>query len=218
MCFLTKSGFGLSTRHIHDNVASSSSSNIRSSLIGMGFSPSLVDKVIEEKGEDNVDLLLETLFAYSVSEYFCEPDVFDVDNDDRRASLLMMNFSLDEVNFAMDKLGEDAPISELVDFIFAAQIAENQVHDNPNHGNGERNKVLMILSLCIIYITTESLFGTMDKTLRLLELGFSENQISAAIEKYGTEVPITELADAICADEVGDTCSAANKVLVLLVS
>ncbi|KAF5950777.1 hypothetical protein HYC85_012770 [Camellia sinensis] len=133
-----------------------------------------------------------------------EPDVFDVDNDDRRASLLMMNFSLDEVNFAMDKLGEDAPISELVDFIFAAQIAENQVHDNPNHGNGERNKES----------TTESLFGTMDKTLRLLELGFSENQISAAIEKYGTEVPITELADAICADEVGDTCSAANKRLL----
>lgn len=25
----------------------------------------------------------------------------------------------------------------------------------------------------------------MDKTLRLLEMGFSENQISAAIEKYG---------------------------------
>lgn len=33
--------------------------------------------------------------------------------------------------------------------------------------------------------STESLFGTMDKTLRLLEMGFSENRISAAIEKYG---------------------------------
>ncbi|KAL7252286.1 hypothetical protein ACSBR1_014018 [Camellia fascicularis] len=265
-------GLDSPSEHMHlsrmgDNVASSSSSNIRSSLIGMGFSPSLVDKVIEEKGEDNVDLLLETLFAYSalqksqsessdsldglfigkkdeivadghpkevLHKSYCElsdsldslfgddkdtssspnfaaqicpkeePDVFDVDNDDRRASLLMMNFSLDEVNFAMDKLGEDAPISELVDFIFAAQIAENQVDDNPNHGNGERNEES----------TTESLFGTMDKTLRLLELGFSENQISAAIEKYGTEVPITELADAICADEVGDTCSAANKHLL----
>lgn len=34
-------------------------------------------------------------------------------------------------------------------------------------------------------INTETLFGTMDKTLRLLEVGFSEQEISAAIEKYG---------------------------------
>ncbi|GMP76175.1 hypothetical protein CsSME_00032962 [Camellia sinensis var. sinensis] len=53
------------SRHIGDNVASSSGTNLRSSFIGMGFSQSLVDKVIEEKGEDDVDLLLETLFAYS---------------------------------------------------------------------------------------------------------------------------------------------------------
>lgn len=33
-----------------DNVASSSGSNLRSSFIGMGFLPALVDKVIEEKG------------------------------------------------------------------------------------------------------------------------------------------------------------------------
>ncbi|XP_038904334.1 probable inactive DNA (cytosine-5)-methyltransferase DRM3 [Benincasa hispida] len=37
--------------------------------------------------------------------------------------LLMMNFTVDEVNFAIDKLGGDAPINELVDFIIAAQIA-----------------------------------------------------------------------------------------------
>lgn len=32
---------------------------------------------------------------------------------------------------------------------------------------------------------TETLFGTMEKTLRLIEMGFSENEISTAIEKYG---------------------------------
>uniref|UniRef100_A0A5B7BJM0 Putative domain rearranged methyltransferase n=1 Tax=Davidia involucrata TaxID=16924 RepID=A0A5B7BJM0_DAVIN len=55
----------MGSRHIGGDVASSSGSNLRSSLIGMGFSPALVDKAIEEKGEDNVDLLLETLFEYS---------------------------------------------------------------------------------------------------------------------------------------------------------
>lgn len=39
---------------------------------------------------------------------------------------------------------------------------------------------------------TEALFGTMDKTLRLLEMGFSENEISAAIEKYGKDYHIIE--------------------------
>lgn len=46
-----------------NNVASSSGSNQRSSLIGMGFAPSLVDKVIEEKGiifaHDNIHLMIK---------------------------------------------------------------------------------------------------------------------------------------------------------------
>ncbi|XP_059642405.1 probable inactive DNA (cytosine-5)-methyltransferase DRM3 isoform X2 [Cornus florida] len=239
------------SRNIGVNVASSSGSNIRLSLLGMGFSPSLVDKVIEEKGEDNIDLLLETLFEYSAlgkpgsessdsldglfsevkdelaadghsemalgkpcsissdsldsmfgddkdtssSHNFAtdlcqkeEPGVRGV-NDDKKASLLMMNFSLDEIEFAIEKLGEDAPISELVDFIFAAQIAGSceKDTDDPNHGDEERKEDS----------NTEALFGTMDKTLRLLEMGFSENEISTVIEKYGSEVPISMLADSI---------------------
>lgn len=120
-----------------------------------------------------------------------EPDARALANDDRRSSLLMMNFSLKEVSNAMAKLGDDAPINELVDFIFAAQIAENQAlvpHQNDVGRNQESN--------------TEKLFGTMDKTLRLLEMGFTEKQISTAIDKYGSEVPIAELADSICADEL----------------
>lgn len=34
-------------------------------------------------------------------------------------------------------------------------------------------------------IINETLFGTMDKTLYLLEMGFSESQVSWAIEKLG---------------------------------
>ncbi|CAH1435923.1 unnamed protein product [Lactuca virosa] len=45
------------------------------------------------------------------------------DIDDKKASLLMMNFTIEEVEFAMNKLGEDAPVNELVDFIFVAQLA-----------------------------------------------------------------------------------------------
>ncbi|CAH1413741.1 unnamed protein product [Lactuca virosa] len=47
--------------------------------------------------------------------------------DDKKASLLMMNFTIEEVEFAMNKLVivicEDAPVNEFVDFIFDAQLA-----------------------------------------------------------------------------------------------
>ncbi|XP_018833889.1 probable inactive DNA (cytosine-5)-methyltransferase DRM3 isoform X2 [Juglans regia] len=223
----------LYSRHVGDNVASSSGSNIRSFFIGMGFLPSLVDKAVEENGEDNVDLLLETLFAYSalqksnsessdsldslfddkedssppeiptVIQPKEEPDVYNGVGDDKRESLLMMKFSVNEVDFAIDKLGEDAPINELVDFITAAQIAQEFEKDTDDsiHDDEVRNE----------HTNNETLFGTMEKTLRLLEMGFSENEVSLAIEKYGVEIPLSELADSIFAGHVASSCVGENK-------
>ncbi|KAI3743659.1 hypothetical protein L1987_61370 [Smallanthus sonchifolius] len=244
--------------HIGNNGASSSGSNIRSSLLGMGFTPDLVDKAIRQNGEDNMDLLLETLFAYStlqtskvrslqpVNGSFLDKDkeiaqasgkrkallisqsessdsldgLFEDEKDissrstgpttiplkeeqdpdeccdvidDKKASLLMMNFTMEEVEFAINKLGEDAPVNELVDFIFAAQMATT---DDSNKNHGTKNEDTNM----------ETLFGTMDKTLRLLEIGFSEQEISAAIEKYGSEVSISELADSIVCDRMASPC------------
>ncbi|KAK4717046.1 hypothetical protein R3W88_015384 [Solanum pinnatisectum] len=208
------------TTPMGDNIASSSGSNVRSSLLTMGFTASLVDKAIEEKGEDNIDLLLETLFANSdppraessdsLDSLFCddedinssakydgdahikeEPDPCVGVCDDKRVSLLAMSFSLDEVEFAISKLGEAAPVNELVDVIFAARIAGNYKKDDDDDVSvveiKERNKEC----------TTESLFGTMEKTLKLLEMGFSENEVSTVIEKFGSEVPLEELANLI---------------------
>ncbi|KAF8401257.1 hypothetical protein HHK36_012189 [Tetracentron sinense] len=267
------------SNHIGGSVASSSEGNVKPYLIGMGFPPPLVDKVIRENGEDNIDLLLETLFSYSAPqksnsessdsldglfsdskdensalefaadsqaiEVTClclacdiqksnsessdsldglfsdskdasNPPDFSADsraieelgvptvfNEDKRASLLMMNFSVDEVEFAIDKLGEDALVHELVDLIIAAQTAESSDKDmnDPVHGDEVKNEE----------ISTEALFGTMEKTLRLLEMGFSDHEISSAIEKFGSEVPISELADSIFANQIASTCAANNK-------
>ncbi|KAK1428981.1 hypothetical protein QVD17_17822 [Tagetes erecta] len=241
---------------LQNNGASSSRTNIRSSLLGMGFMPDLVDKAIRQNGEDNMDLLLETLFAYSTLQTskvrslqstngsFLEKakdlalgrgkrkaplisqsessdsldDLFEDEKvissrstnpttnllkedpdegcdviDDKKASLLMMNFTMEEVEFAINKLGEGAPVNELVDFIFAAQMA---TADDSNKSHGTKTEDA----------NTETLFGTMDKTLRLLEIGFSEQEISAAIEKYGSEVSISELADSIVFDRMAGPC------------
>ncbi|KAL9269682.1 putative inactive DNA (cytosine-5)-methyltransferase DRM3 [Drosera capensis] len=107
----------------------------------------------------------------------------------KRASLLMMNFSAKDADFAIGKLGPNAQIDELVDFMIAFQMEENEKKDSlelrhrENRGDGNN---------------TEVLFGTMDKMLRLLELGFTENQVSLAIDKFGPEGPIAEIADWLC--------------------
>ena len=137
--------------NVGDNVASSSGSQLRSFFVGMGFQPSLVDKAIEENGDQNSDRLLEVLLSYSalqksnsessdsleslfddkdspeistVNQPKEEIDEFGEFIDDKRSSLLMMNFSAEEVDFAISKLGDGASVPELVDFIFAAQIAK----------------------------------------------------------------------------------------------
>ncbi|KAI5349135.1 hypothetical protein L3X38_002022 [Prunus dulcis] len=220
--------------HFGNNAASSSGSNTRSDLIGMGFLPSLVDKVIEQKGEGDVELLLEALLSHSGSQKSDsgssdsldslfddkdessppkvsniiqpkeEPDLADGLDEGKRASLLMMNFSPNEVEFAIDKLGEDAPINDLVDFIIAAQVAvklENDIGDSTTHGDEEKDEDA----------NDEKLYGTMEKTLRLLEMGFSENQVSWAIEKFGSRAPIGDLADSIVAYQISDDCYKENK-------
>ncbi|KAL0538066.1 hypothetical protein IC582_027061 [Cucumis melo] len=239
------------SRHAGDSGASSSGSDIRTFFVDMGFLPSLVDTVIEKNGEDDVELLLNTLTTYSAEQksipqssdsleglrsgkmgsnppHFStvchkqavrtsksessdsldslfddkdahneissvvipkeEADDYYHISDTNKASLLVMNFSADEVDFAIDKLGGDAPLNELVDFIIAAQIAiklEKETDDAfcRNELNKEEND--------------ETLFVTMEKTLRLLEMGFSENEVSLAIEKFGSETQIAELADSI---------------------
>ncbi|XP_022930277.1 probable inactive DNA (cytosine-5)-methyltransferase DRM3 [Cucurbita moschata] len=257
---------GLYSRHVGDSGASSSGNNIRTFFVDMGFLPSLVDKVIEEKGEDDVELLLNTLTTFSAEQKslpestgslhsvrsdkkgtnsiaaFCykqagrtskpeSSDSLDSLFDDKedasneissvvipkeeadddyisthtnKASLLMMNFSVDEVNFAIDKLGGDAPINELVDFIVAAQIAENLEKETDE-------------TICRNELKTEendeTLFVTMEKTLRLLEMGFSENEVSLAIEKFGSDTQVSELADSIVTGRIAgnypgnDKCS-----------
>ncbi|CAN1789432.1 Probable inactive DNA (cytosine-5)-methyltransferase DRM3 [Linum perenne] len=223
---------------VGDNNASSSGNNVRSFLTGMGFTPLLVDKVIEENGDDNVDLLLEILVKNSDTQKSStqssdsldnlfddkaedgpaacftmlpppkeEPDVYSELLDERRQSLLGMNFTLTEVEFAINKLGDNASIGELVDFISAVQMAQHVdegTDDKPQNIFPEYKDD-----------NDETLFGTMEKTLQLLDMGFSENEISSAIEKFGSEVPVLELANCICAEQVGEVYVPKSKVFLI---
>lgn len=79
-----------------------------------------------------------------------EPDADSIVSE-KKASLLAMNFSKNEVEFAMDKLGVDSPISELVDFIFAARIADNYAKgaNNPSHRDVGKDQVFSSIILIL---------------------------------------------------------------------
>ncbi|XP_073050398.1 probable inactive DNA (cytosine-5)-methyltransferase DRM3 [Primulina eburnea] len=217
-------------QHGVDNEASSSQSNLRTAFVGMGFTPSLVDKAIKENGEGNTDLLLETLFAYSalhkpespdsLDSFFdedtknnaCsdrafplkeEPDVCSGYADEKIVSLLKMNFLIEEVRFAMDKLGEDASIGQLMDFIFAARMAKKyeKLARVSVSGDEDSNEEC----------SNEALFGIMEKTLRLLEIGFSEQEISIAFEKCGSNASLQELTDSIFGVQLSGSCPNSDK-------
>ncbi|VAI13094.1 unnamed protein product [Triticum turgidum subsp. durum] len=126
---------------IDDGQPGTSSSYLRSHFIGMGFSPLLVDKMLQKHGDHDSNTILESLLSHhnSGSESSSSlGSLFDSDNEEnsskqdikpepdsfleRRSYLLRtMNFSQTEVDLAFDQLGEDALLDQLVDFIVTAQ-------------------------------------------------------------------------------------------------
>ncbi|VVA97971.1 unnamed protein product [Arabis nemorensis] len=203
-------------QQIGDNAASSSGSHVKSFLIDMGFCSTLVQKAIDENGEDDLDLLLEILTKSTLTEHpepsfhglmepKPEPDI-EYEVDGRRMTLLTMKFPENLVDFALDTLGKDTPIDEMVDFIVAAQLAEKYAEESEDSlddtGMNEEDEDVVPVAAKGPEVPNEVLFETMDKTLHLLEMGFSNNEISMAIEKIGTEGQIADLAESIVTGEV----------------
>ncbi|KAI3733498.1 hypothetical protein L6452_12941 [Arctium lappa] len=120
----------------------------------MGFPEAMVTKVIAELGEDNTDAILDTLLTYSVvdetpnqkrelndtylkSESHVENKFADLDSiwsdedsddsfekDDPLVCLIDMGYSPEEASAAISRCGKNAPLSELVDFISAANVSK----------------------------------------------------------------------------------------------
>ncbi|AQK95270.1 putative inactive DNA (cytosine-5)-methyltransferase DRM3 [Zea mays] len=201
---------------------SSSSGKLRSQFIGMGFSSKLVDKVLQRHGDDDSNTILESLLSYSdlqqsgseSSDSF--GSFFDNDNEENNSPsesrkgiyqdikpeldsfsekwsflLRTMNFSQQEVDLAFKQLGDEAPLEQLVDFIVSAQSGVPsgglQTGDATNEGK------------------TELLYGVMEKTLSLLQMGFTEEEVSSAIDNFDQRATVQELADSILARRIANS-------------
>ncbi|XP_027362823.1 DNA (cytosine-5)-methyltransferase DRM2-like [Abrus precatorius] len=134
-------------------------------FVGMGFSRVSVIKAINENGEENEEDILETLLtltaiqrdpASDASSMPCTSakksdipiDISEEDScpgtgenplglekDETLSILVDMGYPLEEALSAMDKCGPEAQISELADFISAAQLEEeiDSLQDPPNN-------------------------------------------------------------------------------------
>lgn len=134
-----------------ENFTSSHSNDLKSYFVGMGFSSVIVDQVMEENGDADENVLLEALINYSkpspkasdswegfsgiekeeedtpiefTSDFKHEPEELNGPSNaelDKKSYLAMMDFSEEEINLATSRLGVDASLPELVDFIVTAQ-------------------------------------------------------------------------------------------------
>ncbi|GJN36147.1 hypothetical protein PR202_gb24986 [Eleusine coracana subsp. coracana] len=102
-----------------DGQPSSSSCNLRLQFIAMGFSEKLVDKVLQQHGDDDSDTILGYLLSYpgKVQSLFSVMD--------RSVGLLHMGFTEEEVSWAIGNFGQEATITDLADHIFARRIANS---------------------------------------------------------------------------------------------
>ncbi|TKW24472.1 hypothetical protein SEVIR_3G052500v4 [Setaria viridis] len=201
---------------------SSSSSSLRLQFIGMGFSPKLVDKVLKRHGDDDSNTILESLLSYSdLQQSGSESSgslgsLFDSDNEENNSPLesmkgigqdikpepdsfsekwsyllQTMKFSQQEVDLAFKKLGDEAPLEQLVNCIVNAQLGGSsgglENGDTTNEGKAE------------------ALFGIMEKTLSLLQKGYTEEEVSSAIDSFGHRATVQVLEDSILARRIANS-------------
>ncbi|KAM3205988.1 hypothetical protein ACQJBY_061590 [Aegilops geniculata] len=108
-------------------------------------------------------------------------DTEELDSLSKKRSYLLskMSFSKQEVDLAVSELGEGASIDQLVNCIVTAQEATTE-------GNAE------------------FLPAQMDKSHSLVQMGFTQQEVSFAIEAFGQEAEVEELADAILARRIAN--------------
>lgn len=141
-----------------ENFSGLSSDGLKTNLMGMGFPLALVERVIKEHGGADENVLVEALFNYSKENLEVSYSWDNSENEeenhanqptsnirheiesnnssnanlDKKSQLLMMDFSEKEIDMALSRLGKDASLPDLVDFIFAAQAAASFGDSNMN--------------------------------------------------------------------------------------
>ncbi|KAK8500466.1 hypothetical protein V6N13_068194 [Hibiscus sabdariffa] len=188
----------------------SPSSKLIDQFVGMGFSREMVTKVIEEKGEENSNLILETLLEYSAST------LPSSSNSKMINHFVGMGFPEEIVVKVVQENGEGNTESILETLLTysaletTAPIQQNA--DSDNFSSDYQGSFLDDFSDFDSFSDTEEVMSPASdeerKLLHLTKMGYSEAEASVAMERCGPDSTIAELTDFICAAQMAKAADA----------
>ncbi|XP_052882754.1 DNA (cytosine-5)-methyltransferase DRM1-like isoform X2 [Gossypium arboreum] len=165
----------------------SPNSKIIDHFVGMGFSREMVAKVVEEKGEENSDLILEALLEYSASTLPNSSNSKLIDH------FVGMGFSEEMVVKVVQENGEGNTDSILETLLtYSALETTASVQQNPDSGNCSSDyegSLLNDFSDFDSFSESEEIMSPSSeegrKLLHLTKMGYSEAEASVAMERCG---------------------------------
>ncbi|XP_031249866.1 DNA (cytosine-5)-methyltransferase DRM1 isoform X1 [Pistacia vera] len=187
----------------------SSSTKMIDHFVGMGFSEEMVIKAIQENGEQNTDLILETLLKYSGSSSASSSNSKLIDH------FVGMGFSKEMVAKAIQENGEDNTDSILETLLTYSALEKSpqaqQDVDSDEYSSELEGSFLNDFS----DINTSDgeeirkpVSDKEDKLLFLASMGYAVEEASIAMERCGPDSTIAELTDFICAAQMAKASDA----------
>ncbi|KAK8672534.1 hypothetical protein V6N13_110900 [Hibiscus sabdariffa] len=188
----------------------SPSSKIIDQFVGMGFSREMIAKVIEEKGEENSNLILETLLEYSAST------LPSSSNSKMINHFVGMGFSEEIVVKVVQENREgntDGILETLLTYSALETTAPVQQNaESDNFSSDYEESLWDDFSDFDSFSETEEIVSPASeeerKLLHLTKMGYSEAEASVAMERCGPDSTIEELTDFICAAQMAKAADA----------
>ncbi|XVE67902.1 hypothetical protein DITRI_Ditri09bG0025300 [Diplodiscus trichospermus] len=190
--------------------ADSPNSKLIDHFVGMGFSKELVAKAIEENGEENSNLILESLLQYSANTLPSSSNSKLIDH------FVGMGFSEEMVLKAVQENGEGNTDS-ILETLLTYSALENsapmkQQVDSGNCSSDYEGSFLDDFSDFDSSSESEEIMNPdsdeESKLLYLTKMGYSEVEASIAMERCGPDSSIAELTDFICAAQMAKAADA----------
>ncbi|XP_017975648.1 PREDICTED: DNA (cytosine-5)-methyltransferase DRM1 [Theobroma cacao] len=190
--------------------ADSSNSKVIDHFVGMGFSKEMVAKAIEENGEENSNLILETLLHNSASSSPSSSNSKLIDH------FVGMGFSEQMVVKVVQENGDrntDSILETLLTYSALEKSAPIQQHADSGNCSSDYEWSFLYDFSDIDSSSENEEFMNPDsdeesKLLFLTKMGYSKAEASIAMERCGPDSSIAELTDFISAAQMAKAADA----------
>ncbi|XP_015576174.1 DNA (cytosine-5)-methyltransferase DRM2 isoform X1 [Ricinus communis] len=187
----------------------SSGTKVMDHFVGMGFPEKMVAEAIQENGEENADLILETLLKFSTISSPSSSGSKLIDH------FVGMGFDVEMVDRAIQENGEektDSILETLLTYSVIEKSHQEQPHVDSDHWSSEYEGSFLNDFSDIDSSENEENGKSQPvegNTLRFLaRMGYTTDEASIALERCGPDANIAELTDFICAAQMAKAADA----------